>query len=257
MSIRHDAAYLRAGILVGLVHEADVPAWAEAVLAGGEATPALVDLLLAEVALSPIRVALAPLAEGADPIAVGHALVRAILLDPEARALGTAHRLQMLEHLGTERLLGAQVAAGAKAFGDRGRLAAVGVAGNTPVAEAELDVWLHQHSAPHVFALSFTDPGEASAFLAALSRQVVKAGRLGEAHAGPRVWSTHSNAGTTCLHLDEAAWALAQAQFAPLPLAARIPRPALPRDARLVLSPGHVGPLGAESARALLDHATT
>jgi hypothetical protein len=63
-NVQFEAAFLRAALLVGLVHERDVPAWAmERMASSAEAGSQLTDVLLAPSELTAMREALRPLGE--------------------------------------------------------------------------------------------------------------------------------------------------------------------------------------------------
>jgi hypothetical protein len=146
--VRFEAEFLRAALLVGLVRETDVHAWAESLLeAGGEDDGRLTDVLLAPAELTAIREALRPISEPETPRAVGTALLAFMANDPSAAGLSVSDQLRVLSLLRREGMVSADAADSIKLFEDRLMLASVNVAGETAPTPAEMRAWLADASA--------------------------------------------------------------------------------------------------------------
>jgi hypothetical protein len=135
--IEVEAAVLRAGILVGLVHEREAGAWAEARLAANSG-PAdlLTDVILAPVELTAVREALRPLCAGADTTIVVRRLLELLLASSDRPLESRLKSLTLLDReLGLPSPLGAQV----KGIADRMMLVNVGMRGERAPDDAELE----------------------------------------------------------------------------------------------------------------------
>jgi len=141
--VRFEADFLRAALLVGLVRETDVHAWAESLLGAGEDEGGrLTDVLLAPAELTAIREALRPISEPGTPRQVGMALLAFLAGDPSAAALSVADQLRVLSLLRREGMVSPQLAAAIKLFEDRYMLASAGVAGEQAPTPEEMRAWL-------------------------------------------------------------------------------------------------------------------
>ena len=250
--IRFEAAFLRAGLLVGMVHEREVPAWAMDVIA---AVPGA-GSQLAEVALTPIefsamREALRPVGEGVGHDRVIAALLIAVAVESATTERTVADRLRILSHIRREYSPPAKIARAIKDFEDREMLAAAGVPGRIPPGAGELATWLDGVREAGYFSFSFRQADEVAAFVGALSRKVVR-DRTRRDMLRPiraRAWVTRGHPGEPhTVVLNERAWRTAAREFAPVPLASRIPYATLPSHATEVFDEVDVEPLGVEDA---------
>jgi hypothetical protein len=250
--IRFEAAYLRAGLLVGLVHEREVPAWAVDVIAAfPEVDSPLAEVVLAPIELSAMREALRPIGDGVGADRVTAALLIAVAMEPATSEGSVTDRLRILGDIRREYLPPARIATAIKDLEDRQMLAAAGVPGRTRPGAGELATWLDGVREAGYFWFSFRQADEAAAFVAALSRKVVR-GRLWRDQPSPsegRAWVTRESAGACTVALNERAWQIVVREFAPVPLASRIPYTTLPRDATEVLAEVAAEPLGVEEAQ--------
>jgi hypothetical protein len=234
-----EAAFLRAALLLGVVHERDVAAWAESLLLLHEdPRGVLSDIAMTRVELTAMRDALWPLAEGADADTVCAALLTFLAEDPASRALGMDDAVRVLSLMRTEFRIPPEGRWSAKALEDRHMLAAGGSTRFVAPARDELDAWLASVRHAAFYRVAFTSTDEATAFLAALARLVERARRF--AHEDPvaasRAWVLpHDVASPLTVALNDAAWRVVSEVFAPLPIASRIPYAALPDDAVLAL----------------------
>jgi hypothetical protein len=139
-TIEVEAAVLRAGILVGLVHERDAGTWAEAHLAANSG-PAdlLTEVILAPVELTAVREALRPLCAGADTAIVVRRLLELLRAAADRPLESRLKILSLIDReLGLPPALGAQV----KAIADRVMLVNVGMRGERAPDDAEVDAAL-------------------------------------------------------------------------------------------------------------------
>ena len=241
--VTFEAAFLRAALLLGVVHERDLAPWAEALLlTHGEAHGLLSDVLMANVELTAMREALRPLAEAADADTVCAALLTFLADDADTQALSVSDAVRVLSLMRTELRLRADHAWSGKEFEDRLMLANGGVKGAVAPTRAEIDLWLARVRHPAVFRLSCSASDEAAAFLGALSRKIVRDRRsvAWEPVPGARVWIIPWQVGApVTLVLNEAAWQVTLREFAPLPIGCRIPYAAVPDDALLAFDGSH------------------
>lgn len=215
--LRYEAAFLRAALLVGLVHEREVPPWAEASMGLQPALDgALATSATTRVELSAMRDALAAIADAPEPVVVD-ALLAATALEcwgpvPDPiRVLADLRRFLQCRP---------PVHDGIRDFDARVLLASGGVAGATRPARADIAPWLDAVRPSVRFLVPCTEPYAAAAFVAALSRALARM-RRGLAPA-PHAW-VQAGPVETIVTLDEPAWAVAASAFGPLPPAARIP----------------------------------
>jgi hypothetical protein len=142
--VSFEAAFLRAALLVGLVHERDVPEWAIDLISIEDSTAErLADVLVAPVELSPMREVLRPLATGADPQAVAGALLTSIALSTHSATGAALDSLRVLDHLRKEKQFNPPIAEAIEAFAQRAWLSGAGVRGNTAPSGDELAAWLN------------------------------------------------------------------------------------------------------------------
>ncbi|MGE0442158.1 MAG: hypothetical protein AB7L66_19045 [Gemmatimonadales bacterium] len=255
-ALHHEATFLRAALLLGVVREDAVHAWAEEELVHADLlTPLLIGVVEAPAALSPVREALRAFERPVDVSRSAGAMLAFLRLEPDAAARPAADRIRILGALRRELAPTPEVAAGIKVFEDRAMLAAGGVGSETVPANEELDDWLESARPEVWFRFGFGAADEAAAFLGAVSRKLVR-DRPASRAAGervPRVWQVPSPAGgRSVLVLDEGAWDVVRREFAPLPVASCIPHLSLPVGALPVLDGEQAEALGREAAGQLL-----
>jgi hypothetical protein len=254
--IRFEAAFLRAGLLVGLVHEQEVPAWAMDVIAAlPRAGSQLAEVVLAPIELSAMREALRPIAEGVGDDRVTAALLIAVAVEPATTERSVADRLRILSHIRREYSPPARIATAIKDFADREMLAAAGVAGRIPPSARELATWLDRVREAGYFSFSFRKEDEAAAFAGALSRKLVRDRKWRDRPRPIRAcaWVAREASGEPhTVILNERAWQTALREFGPVPLVSRIPHAALPSDATEVFDEVDAAPLGIEEAQRMI-----
>ncbi len=252
--IPYEAAFLRAALLLGLMRERDVTAWADGLLATtADEFPDLTDVALVRPELTATREALRPLAEPSDSRAIGAALLTFIATDPGATGLPLASRVRVLSHLRSEGILDDAAAWTVKSFEDRWMLVSAGVPGDAAVSNTEVDTWLTSAAGGGYYRFLFPDADERAAFLGSLSRKVVRDRRVVADPAGEgRAWLVESRGGDALL-LNGSLWRTAVAEFSPLPPGSRIPYEALPHGAVVILDEATAEPMGAAEAGAHLS----
>ena len=239
-NIHFEADFLRTALLVGLVREQEVIAWADALL-HTEPDPyaQLAEVALARPELTSVREALQPLAEPTNPAAVGDALLAFVATDPAATTLSVPDRVRVLSQLRRENVFSLTVSADIKLFEDRCMLATAGVATTEAVSENDLAIWLASVRSSSYYGISFAREDECAPLLAALSRELVRDRRWDSADisAGGRAWVLRAapTAPRTTLVVDNALWRIAMREFSPLPVGSRVPYSAVPGDAVIVL----------------------
>ncbi len=254
--LSHEAAYLRAALLLGLVHEPDVAEWAQVRLARLDASvPAaalLTDVLLAEEALSPMREALRPLEGGVDSAQLTDTLLAGIAVDDALAERSVADRLRVLGLLRREFHLPRGVVDAINGFIERAMLADANIDAARAPRGSELQQWLDAVRPPAVFRFEFDYPDEGASFLAAVSRKHVR-DRTWESPGEPTgaAWVAADDSGTVIL-LNERSWRLAVREFSPLPIASRIPALSLPSHAVPVLDERTSEALGVDDAAEML-----
>ena len=98
--IEYQAAFLRAALLVGLVHERDVPDWAASLLARSPAdASSLADIVLAPLELTGMREALRALSPDGQDHRVAPALLAAVALTQAPNLQPVRARLAVLGHI--------------------------------------------------------------------------------------------------------------------------------------------------------------
>ena len=234
-----EAAFLRAALLLGVVHERDVGPWAEEqLLVQADAHGLLSDVLMAPAELSAVREALWPLAEAADGDAVCAALLTFLADDPGSRMLSVHDAVRVFSLMRTEFRIQPEGTGSAKQFEDRLMLAEGGVNGHEAPSREELDAWLDSVRFEGIRRMSFTSSDESTAFIQALARVIARARRAGadDPVAASKVWLMPWDvAEPVTIALNTAAWRVAGEVFAPLPMASRIPYRALPDEASLAI----------------------
>lgn len=256
-----EAAFLRAAVLVGLVHERDVPDWAATLLrVRSPWTARLADVAAERVELSAIREALRTLSAPADPGRVASAILTAASLAQRLHPRNAVDLVTMLGQIRQEfrRHLPEAAASRIKAFENRLMFAHADVPGQTIPEVGEVAAALDELQAPGHFRYFFGDVEERAAFVAALSRKIARDRGTREreqtrpiAHA----WLMRDPAGDAdAVVLDLAAMSIAAHAFAPVPPASRIPyAPSTTADATLLFDGATAAPLGADDVRARLS----
>ncbi len=254
--IADEAAYLRAALLVGLVHEGDVSAWAQRRLAQLDASTRsaiqLTDLLLSEEALSPMREALRPLEGVVDHPRLSATLLAGISADGALVTRSVADRLRVLGLLRREFVLAPDLTASIDGFIERAMLADATVGVSRAPDSAELQSWLRAVTPPSFFRFEFDSGDEGAAFVAAVSRKLVRDRTLRTPETASGAAWVAAEAGRLVVMLSEASWRLTVREFAPLPIVSRIPALSLPVHAVLALDARTTDPLGIEAAAVLL-----
>ncbi len=256
--IAHEAAYLRAALLVGLVHEGDVSAWAQGRLAHLDASTRsamqLTDLLMSEEALSPMREALRPLEGSVAPARLSAVLLAGIAVDDALVSRSVADRLRVLGLLRREFVLAPEIVAAINSFIERAMLAEAQVRGSRAPDATELQSWLRAVAPTTYFRFEFASGDEGAAFVAAVSRTLARVRTIRSAESASGAAWVAEDGGRLVVMLAEGSWRLTVREFAPLPIVSRIPSLSLPAHAVLALDERTAEPLGLESAAALLPH---
>lgn len=222
-NIPFEAAVLRGALHAGLVHEAEVHDWATVRIASDSLhDTALTDVVVAPEELTAQREALRPLSARCEPAVVATALQCWAFREVRLRARPVEGSLRVLSDLRREGLLAPTQASSVKLLEDHASMASVGMPGVDAPTESDLALALAGTLPSPRYILTFTNVWETAAFVAALSRKVVRDRR----HSGAieRVWrfvGTDNRA--PLLVLSEGAWEVARREFAPLPSAACIP----------------------------------
>ncbi len=237
--IAFEAAFLRAALLLGVINEREVPAWAESLLlVQDEAHGFLSDVAMAPVELTAMREALQPMAATAGPAAVLTAIVTFLARDRASLSLNVHDAVRVFTLLRTEFRIPPDGTLSAKQFEDRLMLAEGGVKGAVAPTREELDDWLSSVRRPSVRRLSFTSSDEATAFLGVLVHEVERdvTSLENDPANNAKAWvMPFEIAAPVTLAVNDPAWRIAVREFSPLPLAGRIPYAAAPDYAVLVL----------------------
>jgi hypothetical protein len=246
--IRFEADVLRAALLIGLVREREVHAWADALLTTTtDSVGLLADVALARPELTALREALRPVSEPSEPAPRAAGVLAFLATDPRTAALATPERIRLLAHLRREGLLAPALAPAIKLFEDRLMLASAGIGSDSSIAD-DLDRWLAAARGTTYFRFSIDHEDERAALLAALSRKVVRDRRSTD-HVGCRAWLVDSGSSAPpALVLNEPLWRIAVAEFSPLPIGSRIPYAAVPAHALSILDEGTAEPMSASEA---------
>jgi hypothetical protein len=257
--VSFEAAFLRASLLVGLVHEREIASWAVGLMEhSSDHRSRLADVALARPELSSMREALRPIAEGTDAGTVTASLLMAVALEPAYDCRPASRRLTVLGHIRKDFLLPPELAVPIKAFEDRAMLARVGVAGVSEPEDEEIAGWLDTVRDAAHFQFTFNDIEEAAAFAAAVSRKVIRnrtwhsSGR----HQTPaaQAWLVRRLRGPAFgVVLNERAWLTVVNECSPVPLGARIPRTATPSGAVEIVGESTAVLLGADEVQAVFD----
>jgi hypothetical protein len=253
--VRFEAAFLRAGLLVGLIHERDVPDWAALRIGSSSAlTSELAEVVGTRVELSAMREALRSIGESVEEHRVVAALLTAVA-DLAIKGGAASDQLHILGQIKREFALPASTAVRIKEFEDRTMLAKVGMQGQFAPGAEELAAWLDEVREPGFFRFYFDGADEAGAFVAALSRKVARDRRWGDRprHAPAQAWLLRDPAGQRiAVVLNESAFAIVLREFAPVPQVSRIPYGAPGDHAIPVVHEATVFPLGSEEAKGRL-----
>ncbi|HUQ98339.1 MAG TPA: hypothetical protein VM166_02730 [Gemmatimonadaceae bacterium] len=247
--IRFEADVLRAALLLGLIREREVSAWAETLLqTATESVGLLADVVVAPPELTTVREALRPIAEPSQPMLLGRVLLAWLASDPVATALTMSDRIRVLGQLRREDLLAPAIADTIKSFEDRWMLASAGVQADSTLGR-ELESWLATVHGPTYYRV-LLEPDEQAAFLGALSRKVVRDRRVQQSARGSScAWGVDASSGAgRALVLNQALWRVAVDEFSPLPLGSRIPYVDVPARAVVVLDERTAEPMGAAEA---------
>lgn len=239
--VRFEAEFLRAALLLGLIPEADVVAWADALIATDvDTSPLVLDLSLTRPELSALRDALWHLSEPNDLAATGAAVVTFMAADDVVARFTPAAFVGMLALMRTDKLLTTAQAEHAQLLGTRLMFVNGGVAGHSMPARDELRAWLGSVREPAAyFRVTTSGRDESAALIGALSRRPEVAGRA---------WAVSP----TTLVLDEPLWQVLRGAFSPIPTASRIPYPSVPIDAALVFDAANGPAMGLEEASGLM-----
>ena len=130
-------------------------------------------------------------------------------------------------------------------------LAAADVRGAYPPSTEELASWLDRVRTDGYFWFRFERPGEAEAFLAALSRKMVRDRTLTDRaqRSRPCAWVRREGpGGRYAVILNEGAWQIVVREFSPVPLSGRIPHVSRPADVVAMLDELTASPFGADEA---------
>jgi hypothetical protein len=244
-----EAAFLRAGLLVGLVHEREIPGWALLLIGrSSDLTPRLADIVGARIELSAMREALRPLARSVDAHRVSAALLTAMAVDRPITPRRASDLLRILGQIAQDCGLPRVAAARIKEFQDRSRLASVGMQGHIAPDADELAAMLDEIREPGFFRFHFDDVEEPAVFVAAVSRAVVRERRWGAwRDTVPQAWLLRDPP-RAAIVLNEPAMAIVLREFAPVPLVSRIPYRESGDGSVLVMDESTAVPLGAEDA---------
>ena len=254
--IRFEAAYFRAALLIGLAHERDVPEWAESRF--GRSVPldaALAEVLTVNVELTAMREALRSIAYGVDDARVSAALLTTIRRGSVDEGYPAVRTLQHLGQLRRECVNPPEINDAIKSFEDRLMLGDAGVAMAKAPTVAELGTWLSTVSIAGHYLFDFDGTEELAAFVAAVSRKIVRDRTYGEVANTllPRVWAAlQSSSRHRVAVLNESAARIVARDFAPVPVASTVPYPSIGPDVELVIDSPKALALGAADAAAVL-----
>jgi hypothetical protein len=148
-------------------------------------------------------------------------------------------------------MLPPSVAIAVKEIEDNASMFDVGMAGVALPTFADLIAVVGTALPEAHYLLTFATTDECAAFVAAMSRKMVRDRRLREAPG--RVWqTTHAESPVPVVVLDVAAWDRAVLEFSPLPAAARIPYQVDPCDLSLLVDAETAVAFGVNGAFACL-----
>ena len=134
-------------------------------------------------------------------------------------------------------------------------LARAGLRGQTTPSSREIETFLRDVRHPGFFRLVFETADEVPAFVAALSRKVVRDRTWGDrvGHVPVQAWLLSDPAGRRhAMAVNESALQIVLREFGPVPVASRIPYPDPGPSAVLVIDEATATPLGVEEARAVV-----
>jgi hypothetical protein len=195
-----EAAFLRAAVLVGLVHEREVPDWAAALLHPATRwTPRLADVAMERPELSSIREALRPLAASADLPRVASSPLTAAAIGQTLHPRPVVDLLNMLGQIRQEfrRHLPQTTAARIKTLENRLMFAHADVPGQRMPETSEVRSMLDEVHEPGRFRFYFCDREELLTFVAALSRKIAARDRTNadSGRGAPQAWLLRDSAG--------------------------------------------------------------
>ena len=247
-NVPFEAAVLRGALLTGLVQETEVGAWAtERLVIGDRFASELTDVVLAPEELTAQREALRPLAARSSASDVATALRQWALRDLRDEKLSIRGSLRVLSDLRRNEMLPPNVAIGVKELEDNANMFDVGMAGVAAPTFTDLIAAVGTALPEAHYLLTFATTDECAAFVAAMSRKMVRDRRLREAPG--RVWQTaHAGSTASVVVLDVAAWNVAVREFSPFPAAARIPYQVDPGGLTLLANAETAVALGVDGA---------
>ena len=149
MSLREEATYYRAALLLGLVTCETVVDWAEAIVAREPSVPhELLDVLLvAPGDLTALRFALQPLADEKESPEVARAVFRIVLHDLNSGKRNVKDTVTILSQIRRNLAVPAEVLDQIDTLEDDFMLANAGVTDDGPGVERRIREWLGQFSA--------------------------------------------------------------------------------------------------------------
>lgn len=255
-----EAAFLRAAVLVGLVHEREVPDWAAGLLhTSSPSTPRLADVAAERIELSAIRESLRPVAASADLSRVASSILTAVAIEQTLHPRPAVDLVNMLGQIRQEFRchLPEATAARIKAFENRLMFAQAGVTGQAAPGSGEIAALLDEVRAPGHFRFYFSDLEELLTFVAGLSRRIARdrTSLTGQSSRGlAHAWLLRDpEKHADLVVLDEPAALVAAREFAPVPAASRIPYdPASTAAALPIISGDSVTALGVDDVRSRL-----
>jgi hypothetical protein len=193
------------------------------------------------------REALRPLAARSSASDVVTALRQWALRDLRDETRSIRGSLRVLSDLRRNELLPPDVAIAVKEIEDDANMADVGMAGVTAPTFADLIAAVGAGLPEPYYLLTFATTDECAAFVAAMSRKMVRDRRLHDAPG--RVWQTaHDESVVPVVVLDVAAWHVAVREFSPLPAPAHIPYQLDPNDLTLLVDAETAEALGVDGA---------
>ena len=230
--VSFEADVLRTALLLGLVREQEIIAWADALLLAGVGPhDALAEVALARPELTAVREALHPLTDPPDPERLPTALLAFLAADPGVAHLGARDRIAILGQLRREHRLSPSLEAAVKQL----ELASTDTALSKQSLDDEVTAWLRTVRSPSYYRVSRDCPTEYVPHLNAQTGTFVMQGWGDAMRAGAgQAWVVEVPQGApTTLLLDEVRWQIVVDRAA-LPVGSRIPYRQLPANVRRV-----------------------